>query len=56
MFPSAWAFTFWLFWPYFVVKQTQKIMLTLTGQTMTEETADKLRKALAEVTKYTRSK
>lgn len=51
MFPSAWAFTFWLIWPYIVVKQTQKFMQLLTGQRLAEEHADKLRRSLTEITR-----
>ena len=51
MFPSAWAFTFWIIWPYIVVKQTQKFMLLLTGQRMAEDHADKLRRSLTEISR-----
>lgn len=51
MFPSVWVFTFWLIWPYIVIKQTQKFWLLFTGQPMPEDRADKLRKDLADVTR-----
>jgi hypothetical protein len=51
VFPSAWVFIFWLIWPRIVLKQTQKFMLLLGGQTMSEEHAEKLRSALTEITR-----
>lgn len=51
MFPSAWVFFFWTVWPYIVIKQTQKFLRLLGGQTMSEEIADKLRKDLSETTR-----
>jgi hypothetical protein len=51
VFPSLWAFTFWLLWPWIVTKYTQKFWLLFSGQVMPDDRVSRLRKELAAVTR-----
>jgi hypothetical protein len=48
--PKPWAFIFWFVFPYIVARYVAKYWLLLTGETMSPDHADRLRRKLARIT------